>query len=64
MKHEYDGLMKQTKHLEPQCTQSAVRVREPAWYRSIDGMVGQPGGNPWVEQLLQWCHVNEVAVSM
>ena len=23
---------------------------------------GQPGGNPWVEQLLQRCHVNEAAV--
>jgi transposase len=23
----------------------------------------QPGGNPWVEQLLQRCHVNEVAVA-
>ena len=26
--------------------------------------VGQPGGNPWVEQLLQRCHVNEVAVAL
>lgn len=25
---------------------------------------GQPGGNPWVEQLLQRCHVNEVAVAL
>ena len=24
----------------------------------------QPGGNPWVEQLLQRCHVNEVAVAL
>ena len=25
---------------------------------------GLPGGNPWVEQLLQRCHVNEVAVAL
>ncbi|MFV2089995.1 MAG: IS110 family transposase [Pseudomonadales bacterium] len=25
---------------------------------------GRPGGNPWVEQLLQRCHVNEVAVAL
>lgn len=25
---------------------------------------GQAGGNPWVEQLLQRCHVNEVAVAL
>jgi transposase len=25
---------------------------------------GQPGGNPWVEQLLQRCHPNEVAVAL
>lgn len=25
---------------------------------------GQPGGNPWVETLLQRCHVNEVAVAL
>lgn len=25
---------------------------------------GQPGGNPWVEQLLQRCHVNEAAVAL
>ncbi len=25
---------------------------------------GQSGGNPWVEQLLQRCHVNEVAVAL
>lgn len=25
---------------------------------------GQPGGNPWVEALLQRCHVNEVAVAL
>lgn len=25
---------------------------------------GQPSGNPWVEQLLQRCHVNEVAVAL
>lgn len=25
---------------------------------------GKPGGNPWVEQLLQRCHVNEVAVTL
>jgi transposase len=25
---------------------------------------GQPGGNPWVEQLLQRCHLNEVAVAL
>lgn len=25
---------------------------------------GQPGGHPWVEQLLQRCHVNEVAVAL
>lgn len=24
----------------------------------------QPGGNPWVEQLLQRCHINEVAVAL
>ena len=24
----------------------------------------QPGGNPWVEQLLQRCHVNEAAVAL
>ena len=24
----------------------------------------QPGGNPWVEQLLQRCHINEAAVAM
>lgn len=27
-------------------------------------MAGQPGGNPWVEQLLQRCHINEVAVAL
>lgn len=26
--------------------------------------LGQPGGNPWVEQLLQRCHPNEVAVAL
>ncbi|MDK9723236.1 MAG: IS110 family transposase [Rhodospirillales bacterium] len=26
--------------------------------------IGQPGGNAWVEQLLQRCHVNEVAVAL
>jgi transposase len=25
---------------------------------------GLPGGNPWVEQMLQRCHVNEVAVAL
>jgi len=25
---------------------------------------GRPGGNPWVEQLLQRCHVNEAAVAL
>lgn len=25
---------------------------------------GQPGGNPWVESLLQRCHVNEVSVAL
>lgn len=25
---------------------------------------GLPGGNPWVEQLLQRCHINEVAVAL
>ena len=25
---------------------------------------GQPGGNPWVEQLLQRCHINEVSVAL
>lgn len=25
---------------------------------------GQPGGHPWVEQLLQRCHLNEVAVAL
>ena len=25
---------------------------------------GQPGGNPWVEQVLQRCHVNEAAVAL
>jgi len=25
---------------------------------------GKPGGNPWVEQLLQRCHVNEAAVAL
>jgi len=25
---------------------------------------GQPGGNPWVEQLLQRCHFNEVTVAL
>jgi transposase len=25
---------------------------------------GQPGGNPWIEKLLQRCHVNEVAVAL
>jgi transposase len=25
---------------------------------------GRPGGNPWVEQLLQRCHVNEAAVGL
>jgi transposase len=25
---------------------------------------GLPGGNPWVEQLLQRCHLNEVAVAL
>ena len=25
---------------------------------------GQPGGNPWVEQLLQRCHPNKVAVAL
>jgi len=25
---------------------------------------GEPGGNPWVEQLLQRCHINEVAVAL
>lgn len=25
---------------------------------------GQPSGNPWVEQLLERCHVNEVAVAL
>ena len=25
---------------------------------------GQPGGHPWVEQLLQRCHVNEAAVAL
>lgn len=25
---------------------------------------GQPGGNPWVEQLLMRCHVNEAAVAL
>ena len=25
---------------------------------------GRPGGNPWVEHLLQRCHVNEVAVAL
>jgi len=25
---------------------------------------GEPGGNPWVERLLQRCHVNEVAVAL
>ncbi len=25
---------------------------------------GQPGGNPWVEQLLQRCHINEAAVAL
>lgn len=26
--------------------------------------IGQPGGNAWVEQLLQRCHVNEAAVAL
>jgi transposase len=26
--------------------------------------LGQPGGNPWVEQRLQRCHPNEVAVAL
>lgn len=25
---------------------------------------GRPGGNPWVEQLLQRCHINEAAVAL
>ena len=25
---------------------------------------GQPGGNPWVEQLLERCHPNEAAVAL
>ncbi len=25
---------------------------------------GRPSGNPWVEQLLQRCHVNEAAVAL
>jgi transposase len=25
---------------------------------------GKPGGNPWVEALLQRCHVNEAAVAL
>jgi transposase len=26
--------------------------------------LGQPGGHPWIEQLLQRCHPNEVAVAL
>lgn len=26
--------------------------------------LGQPGGNPWVESLLQRCHINEVSVAL
>ena len=32
--------------------------------RAVVYMANQAGGNPWVEQLLQRCHVNEAAVAL